>query len=65
MVVPLFSQGYDLRALQILNCCIQMFNTCIALSTYSSCTYIDVNGGSHEVELEDFEASKADPLCKQ
>ncbi|KAL3523801.1 hypothetical protein ACH5RR_016635 [Cinchona calisaya] len=28
----------------------------------STCTYIDGNGGNHEVELEDVEASKSDPL---
>ncbi|KAM7513558.1 hypothetical protein LguiA_003141 [Lonicera macranthoides] len=28
----------------------------------SSCTYIDGNGSNHEVNLEDIEASKADPL---
>ncbi|KAL3655865.1 hypothetical protein CASFOL_000261 [Castilleja foliolosa] len=28
----------------------------------SSCLYIDGNGGAHEVKLEDFEKSKADPL---
>ncbi|CAI9092424.1 OLC1v1027653C1 [Oldenlandia corymbosa var. corymbosa] len=28
----------------------------------SSCSYIDGNGSTHEVELEEFEESKADPL---
>ncbi|CDP00078.1 unnamed protein product [Coffea canephora] len=28
----------------------------------NSCTYIDGNGGNHEVNLEDIEASKPDPL---
>ncbi|GMP69213.1 hypothetical protein CsSME_00028554 [Camellia sinensis var. sinensis] len=28
----------------------------------SSCLYIDSNGGTHEVDLKDIEASKADPL---
>ncbi|RVX13704.1 hypothetical protein CK203_010202 [Vitis vinifera] len=30
----------------------------------SSCMFIDGNGGTHEVNLENFEASKADILCK-
>ncbi|EYU38090.1 hypothetical protein MIMGU_mgv1a022519mg [Erythranthe guttata] len=30
----------------------------------SSCMYIDAKGGTHEVNLEDMEKSKADPLCK-
>ncbi|KAF7132090.1 hypothetical protein RHSIM_Rhsim09G0165500 [Rhododendron simsii] len=28
----------------------------------SSCTYIDINGGTHELDLADVEASKGDPL---
>lgn len=26
--------------------------------------YIDSNGGTHELDLADVEASKGDPLCK-
>ena len=34
------------------------------IDNYSSCAYIDGSGGTHDVNLEDFEEPKSELLCK-